>query len=580
MTSDDLLASDKVMKIYRVVVFTALSALGYIFLFYSLLRLENPSIWALVLVLTFTSSALTFAPVVRLKQAQFTLASIITMFVIMDVSMWAAIWISCVEIVTLSIVGGLRISRVALNMGQMALTIIATGFVWSLLEPYSEIAGAIACGFTYFLLNSLLTGALLMALLRKPLTVIIRGMWRDTALSFLSLLMLGSTGALLYRSEGWGAALIVLVLYFFIRSMLKQKVEDSATIQSYADQLQLRYISSIQSLARAIDARDPYTFGHSMRVAEMSRRLARVHAPHLDEEDVYFGGLLHDVGKIALPDSILLKPGRLEPDELAKMMQHPLMGLEILRGSGLSELILQIVRSHHEWTAGGGYPDNVSREEFPIAARIVGIVDAFDAMVSNRPYRRGCSIPEAVDRLLKAKGEQFDGAALDSFLDMLYAIPVDELAQIGYGDQPPNQHISPVAELPDVTQTLAERFQVLLRDVTFQRSRLTESEEQAPGQLNDNNEEAIITAEIVRRLGSVLSDSAGISSLTSHEILERLGVTVLVGVGARQASAAQEVPQGASREGATAVSFGTRASDIDRVRVEDKTEEPRKRLRD
>lgn len=518
------------------------SFIGSLAFLVSIYELKSPGSWPTILSLTFVIVAITFLPVVRLDAlsvTSFTLSGVIDLFVILNIGPWASIWVNGIEMAVLSVVGAIPVKRIAFNLGQTALCVLAAWWIWSSLQSFSGVFASLLAVSAFFLLNSFLISVYVSVVLKRTFRGTLTDMWKDTALSYLSLLVLGAIGALLYRAYGWSSGVIVLLLFFFIRSMLKQKVEDSATIQRYADELKLRYVSSIQSLARAIDARDPYTFGHSMRVAEMSRRLAKVHAPELDDEDVYFGGLLHDVGKIALPDSILLKPGRLEPDELAQMMQHPLMGLEILRGSGVSEMILQIVRSHHEWASGGGYPDNARDDDFPVVARIVGIVDAFDAMVSNRPYRRGCPIPEAIERLVQSKGTQFDPAALDSFMAMMSAIPEDELAEIGYGEQPPNKNIAPVEELPDATQTLAERFRILLGEVAAKRAPRPEVVTQTAQEREKSNVEAIITVEIIRRLGNTLSDS-GLMHLTTQDILDKLGVSSFVGPGARQAAAAQE----------------------------------------
>jgi len=477
--------------------------------------------WIPILFFTFTVSIITFLPVVRLASLSLslTLGSVINIFIILQFSPWAAIWINGIEIFLLSVVGGVPPKRIAINVGQTALAIIVAGYLWRVGIQFSPTIGVVISAFGYFISNSLIVSVYLAVMFGKPMKQSIGNMWKNTALSYLSLLILGAIMVLLYRSYGWSSSIVLVVLYFFIRFMLKQKIEDAATIKQYADELKIRYNSSILSLARAIDARDPYTFGHSLRVAEMSKRLSGAVAPHMDTEDVYFGGLLHDVGKIALSDDILLKPGRLDPEELAKMMQHPVMGEEILRGSGVSQLILQAVRSHHEWVRGGGYPDNTNGHDIPLVARIVSITDAFDAMVSNRPYRRGCSIKDAIGRLEDSRDSQFDGSILNAFVQLINSMSYEELKKVGYGEKPPNSEILPVAELPNPTTTLAERLQHIMARIAERPPEVVE--------------------ELPEQIQSVFDlDEAVINGLTTREILLKLGIDNFVGAGKESAATA------------------------------------------
>ena len=140
------------------------------------------------------------------------------------------------------------------------------------------------------------------------------------------------------------------------------------------------------------------------------------------------------------------------------IMQHPLLGEEILRGSGVSDLILEAVRFHHEWMSGGGYPDNLQGEAIPAIARVVSVADAFDAMVSNRPYRKGCTLTEARERLQQGRDTQFDAHMVDAFIMVLDSISEVELQRIGYGDQPPNHIIPPVLQISNSSHMLSERL--------------------------------------------------------------------------------------------------------------------------
>ncbi|MGH7777709.1 MAG: HD-GYP domain-containing protein [Candidatus Dormibacterales bacterium] len=178
----------------------------------------------------------------------------------------------------------------------------------------------------------------------------------------------------------------------------------------------------IYSLARAVEARDRFTEAHTERVARSARLLgetAGLDAGALD--DLYSGGMIHDIGKIGIPDSILLKPGPLSPSEFEKVRNHPLVGADIVSPLRSAAPLLSIVRHHHERWDGAGYPDGLAGDGIPVLARIVAICDAFDAMISERPYRPGVSAAEAVSRLQSGAGSQWDPE--------MVALFVEEIAQ-------------------------------------------------------------------------------------------------------------------------------------------------------
>jgi putative nucleotidyltransferase with HDIG domain len=175
-----------------------------------------------------------------------------------------------------------------------------------------------------------------------------------------------------------------------------------------AQELEEAYVSTVKILAAAIEARDRYTLGHSTRVAELAMALAR--EAELKKEDIdliEIACLFHDVGKIRIPDSILHKRGRLEAEEIKEMQKHPEYGAEILSKAPCLYKYIPAVRHHHEWYNGNGYPDGLSREDIPLAAAIISLADAFDAMISDRPYRKALSVEEARLAILKNSGRQF-----------------------------------------------------------------------------------------------------------------------------------------------------------------------------
>ncbi len=171
---------------------------------------------------------------------------------------------------------------------------------------------------------------------------------------------------------------------------------------------EISHTKLIESLAAAVDARDPYTESHSRNVSEHVEVFAKtVDYPEEKLPLLVAAGLLHDIGKIGVPDAILTKPTALEPDEFKRIMNHPALGVQILRASVRDE-ILPWVLAHHERWDGAGYPNGLRGEEIPYEARMLCICDAFDAMTSDRPYRKSCNDNEAAEEILQCAGTQFD----------------------------------------------------------------------------------------------------------------------------------------------------------------------------
>ncbi|MCH8813667.1 MAG: HD-GYP domain-containing protein [Chloroflexi bacterium] len=187
------------------------------------------------------------------------------------------------------------------------------------------------------------------------------------------------------------------------------------------EQLGRAYEGTLRSLASALDARDTETGGHSARVAALTMAVAEEMGMVRDSDEwrtLERGALLHDVGKIAVPDHILRKPAALDPDEWDIMRKHPLAGFEILRSVEFLRDAADIVLAHHENFDGSGYPAGLAGESIPLGARIFAVGDAFDAMTQDRPYRKGRPTEEALAEILRCSGSQFDPQAVSAFLSV------------------------------------------------------------------------------------------------------------------------------------------------------------------
>jgi putative two-component system response regulator len=179
----------------------------------------------------------------------------------------------------------------------------------------------------------------------------------------------------------------------------------------------------IFSLAAAVEAKDSFTERHIQRVGESARRIGELmKLPEADLDALYRGGIVHDIGKIGIPDSILGKPGPLEIEEQISMHAHPIIGESIVRPLRSGTSLLPIIRHHHEHFDGTGYPDRLRGEQIPRLARIVSVCDAYDALVNDRPYRSGLTPREAMAVLHRGAGRQWDPEVVSLFSSHIHAI--------------------------------------------------------------------------------------------------------------------------------------------------------------
>ena len=205
-------------------------------------------------------------------------------------------------------------------------------------------------------------------------------------------------------------------------SQLGINFEDALVEQFQSENIlsQNHLIEIVTSLASAIDAKDTYTNGHSGRVATYSREIAkRLGYDERGQDEIYMMGLLHDVGKIGVPDAVITKPGRLTEEEFAQIKSHPAKGARILQAIGELPKLAVGARWHHERYDGRGYPDGLKEREIPEEARIIAVADAYDAMTSNRSYRRSMDQKAVREQIEKGKGTQFDPRFADIMIQMI-----------------------------------------------------------------------------------------------------------------------------------------------------------------
>lgn len=306
--------------------------------------------------------------------------------------------------------------KLIFNVPLLMMTVGVSGFVYKAFGSIGEIGTPAflvpltAAGIVYYLFNTwAVSFVIALSDKRNPVHV-----WKQNYMwnffHILAFLPVGAIIALLYAHSGvWTIALFIIPLFLARYSF-----------QLYLD-MREAHINTVAALTSAIDASDPFTHGHSFRVSRYALRIARAMGmSSRDLEMLEYAGLLHDIGKIAIQNDILLKVGPLTDEEWRSLKSHPSIGADIVEQLKFLKEASEVIRSHHERPDGNGYPRGLKGNEVPLAARILNVVDAFDAMTSDRPYRKALPIARVIEELETYKGRQFDKQTADILLDLYW----------------------------------------------------------------------------------------------------------------------------------------------------------------
>jgi putative nucleotidyltransferase with HDIG domain len=202
-----------------------------------------------------------------------------------------------------------------------------------------------------------------------------------------------------------------------LASQASISIENTRLYQSLQD----NYLKTIRGFALAVEAKDKYTHGHSENVMKYTVVLAQhLGLSNAEIERIKYAGLLHDIGKIGVGEAILNKPGKLSPGEFDEIKKHPELGARIISDVPFLKSLVPMVRHHHEYFDGNGYPEGIAQEDIPYGARILSVADAYEAMTSNRPYRKSMPSEVALQIVSKERGRQFDPSIVDAFLDVMH----------------------------------------------------------------------------------------------------------------------------------------------------------------
>ena len=337
-----------------------------------------------------------------------------------------------------------RLYRTLFNVAEPAVSMLAAGTVFFMAagmppfgavhaRPASYMLPALAMTVTYFLLNSLLQAAAI-ALENRESTFAVwsqhamyLGINYYAAASIATLAVENASGLSL---EVVGLVVPLLILSYSAYKAAASRMEDA---QRHIGEVEHLYHATVETLAIAVDAKDQVTHGHLRRVQRHTLALARTLGVTGDIElrALEAASLLHDVGKLAVPDYVLNKPGALSHAEFDRIKLHAAKGAEILTAVEFPYPVVPIVRHHHEQWNGQGYPDGLVAESIPIGARILAVVDCFDALTSDRPYRRRMTDEEAIGILRARSGAMYDPRVVDTFIDLTPSLRREDAAAEG-----------------------------------------------------------------------------------------------------------------------------------------------------
>lgn len=306
--------------------------------------------------------------------------------------------------------------KYAFNVPLLITTVGAAGVTywsfpaeWIRLDSPRFLVPLAVASVVYYLVNTISVSLVIALRATKGFFHIWKQNYMWTFFHIFAFIPIGAIIALVYTAYGKWTLLLFLVPVFLARYSFKLYIE-----------MKEAHINTVAALTSAIDANDPYTHGHSYRVSRYALRVGRaLGLPARDLEILEYGALLHDIGKIAIKHDILLKKERLTDQEFLSLKQHPTVGADIVENLKFLREAAVLVRYHHEQPNGRGYPEGLKGHDIPLGARIILVCDAFDAMTSDRPYRKGLPVEQVTAQIEKFRGEQFDAEIAGVVLDLV-----------------------------------------------------------------------------------------------------------------------------------------------------------------
>jgi putative nucleotidyltransferase with HDIG domain len=341
----------------------------------------------------------------------------------------ASVFIQC----RIRVLKPFTVAQIAFNLGSVVISTASACLVFRYSTQHGmEMAPALALAATLYFLTNTIPVAMAIAWSSGERALVL---WRNRFPWFLPFYLAGAFLAAVVDwvslRLGWLTSLLILPLVYTIYRTYREQVAAIREKQRHLDEIRAVHLRTIEALGLAIEAKDQGTHRHLLRVRVYVAEIARLMKQDESQlQALLTAAFLHDIGKLAVPEHIINKPGKLTPEEFDKMKIHPVVGADILERIRFPYPVTPIVRSHHESWDGSGYPDGLRGEEIPIGARILKVVDCFDALSSDRPYRRAMSPEEALDFVKSKAGIEFDPAIVAVLENHLAEI--EELARVGY----------------------------------------------------------------------------------------------------------------------------------------------------
>jgi len=417
-----------------------ISTIGSCVLFTQLIQWHSESPFRYLCFLALTLAASSMKVSLPAVTGTMSASFLVILFGVLEFSLPETLLVGCVATLMQCYSSSSRrrppIIQVMFNMSSLAVAIACTNFAWH--SPFLSARHAdtavmllITC-LVFFTMNTLPIATVISLTEGKSL----RRVWKDCYFWSLPYYLFGAavaglTSAATHR-YGWQAALLVVPLLYLIYKSYNLYVGRTEAEKKHAEEMAKLHLRTIEALALAIEAKDHTTHSHLQRVQVYAIEIAKdLGLDDAQIEALRAAALLHDIGKLAVPEHIISKPGRLTREEFDKMKIHPVVGAEILERVQFPYPVTPIVRAHHEKWNGSGYPDGLKGEEIPIGARILATVDCLDALASDRQYRRAVPLDEAMQKVVAESGVSFDPRVVE-VLQRRYR-ELEQLANKEYG---------------------------------------------------------------------------------------------------------------------------------------------------
>ncbi len=402
------------LKIY-IGIITASAIALFIYLIPSLLSLSN--IWLVLIFFLAMSVFAEFIPVDLPMAGSITIGFPVDFVIVLVYGPALAMLISAISaIISEALEKKTSWYKIIFNASQYALSVGVAGLTYQYIggvvgfQNFFKFAlPAALCALTYCVINSILVTIVISFSQEARITTVWRVNIKEMIPSYLAEAPMGFLMAIVYVEVG-----IIGILLFFLPLLLARRSFELYT------KMRKVYLDTIRALAAAIDAKDPYTKGHSERVAETSIALAQeLNLSDRDIENIEYTALLHDIGKIGIADNILGKDSSLTVKEFDKIKEHTVMGAKIIEPVDFLKNSYKAIYHHHERYNGKGYPDGLKSEDIPLSARIIAVADAYDAMGSDRPYRKKLNKDKILNELKDQSGKQFDPEIVKALISIL-----------------------------------------------------------------------------------------------------------------------------------------------------------------